>query len=237
VSELEGTIQFAYELTPCSTPLLDAPTFAELSAWRSILFDLELLGQDKDRYLGFAYGNLSVRSDDSDEFIISASQTSGVTSLKSEHLVRITHCNLDRFWVDAQGQEPPSSESLTHAMIYSADPRMRCVFHVHSPTLWRNRAALALPETAMDVSYGSPAMVSAVSDLMDKHQSRPLTFATAGHEDGIFTCGHTLRDCGGLLISYLAKARAQEHKEHMAHLPERPAGPEEDKDNEEEATS
>ena len=210
MSELEGTIQFAYELTPCSTPPLDAPAFAELSAWRSILFDLELIGQVKEMYLGFAYGNVSVRADEGDDFIVTASQTSGVTSLLAEHLVRITHCNLERFWVDAQGEAPPSSESLTHAMIYAADPRMRCVFHVHSPTLWRNRAALALPETPMDVSYGSPAMVQAVRDLMDKHQSRPLTFATAGHEDGIFTCGHTLRDCGGLLISYLAKARTIE---------------------------
>ncbi len=208
MSELEGTIQFAYELAPSPSAALDQDTFAELAAWRSILHELKLLGQVADKYQGFAYGNLSVRTTDSEEFVISASQTSGVESLLPEHLVRITGCNLQRFWVDAQGQEPPSSESLTHAMIYAADRRVRCVLHVHSTTLWQHRTALKLPQTADDVPYGSPEMIRAVSELMETHQSRPLTFATAGHEDGIFTCGHTIRDCGGMLINYLAKARA-----------------------------
>jgi hypothetical protein len=214
VSEQEGTIQFAYELQPAEAPPLAAEAFAELSAWRSILHDLDLLGQHPGRYGGFAYGNLSVREpaqgSASLEFIITASQTSGETSLISEHLVRITHCNLERFWVDAQGSEPPSSESLTHAMVYAADAKLKCVFHVHSPVLWRHRATLGLPETPADVPYGSPGMISAVSELMQQYPSRPLTFATAGHEDGIFACGHNLRDCGGLLVSYLAKARTLE---------------------------
>ena len=110
--------------------------------------------------------------------------------------------------MDAQGSEPPSSESLTHAMIYAADPRVRCVFHIHNALIWQNRSALKLPQTAVDVGYGSPDMVRAVSSLMEENQSRPLVFATAGHEDGVFACGHSPRDCGTLLVSYLAKARA-----------------------------
>jgi ribulose-5-phosphate 4-epimerase/fuculose-1-phosphate aldolase len=208
VSETEGTIQFAYELTQIQEQLLAPEDYAQLAAWRSILHELELLGQTPEKYGGFAYGNLSVRDRDTQQFVITASQTSGESSLIQSHLVRVTHCNLDRFWVDAQGAEPPSSESLTHAMIYAADPRIKCVFHVHSTVMWQNRAAMKLPETDADVGYGSPAMVKAVSHLMASHQSRPLTFATAGHEDGIFACGHSPRDCGGLLVSYLAKARA-----------------------------
>ncbi len=212
MSEQEGTIQFAYELTANEAAALDADRFAELAAWRSILFELELLGQHRERYDGFAYGNLSCRngalSEQSHEFVITASQTSGAPALSQEHLVRITHCNLERFWVEAEGCEPPSSETVTHAMVYAADPKLRCVFHVHSPLIWQQRAALKLPETAAEVSYGSPAMCQAVADLMAEFQSRPLTFATAGHEDGIFACGHNLRDTGGLLVSYLAKARA-----------------------------
>ena len=210
MSEQEGTIQFAYELQPSSAPALAAEAFAELAAWRSILFELDLLGQHLDRYDGFAYGNLSVRTGSNRqalEFVITASQTSGAAQLLSEHLVRITHCNLERFWVDAEGFEPPSSETITHAMVYAADPKLQCVLHVHNPLIWQHRSALHLPETAADVGYGSPAMCQAVAQLMDQHQSRPLTFATAGHEDGVFACGHTLRDAGGLLVSYLAKAR------------------------------
>ena len=212
MSEIEGTIQFAYELTPGDGVDLTPEAFADLDAWRSILCDLALLGQTPEKYGGYAYGNLSLRDPDQDQFTITASQTSGEPNLLNEHLVKITHCNLQRFWVDAIGSEPPSSESLTHAMIYAADARIRCVFHVHSTVIWQHREALRLPETPADVSYGSPAMIQAVNELMENNQSRPLTFATAGHEDGIFACGHSPVECGNLLISYLAKARAAEKK-------------------------
>ena len=212
MSTQEGTIQFAYELQAESETTMAADLFADLAAWRSILFDLNLIGQSPTRYNGFAYGNLSLSNPaaltDPFNFFITASQTSGAKALLPDDLVRITHCNLERFWVDAKGSLPPSSETLTHAMIYIADPKLQCVLHVHSPVLWHHRAALRLPETDADVGYGSADMCLAVAQLMDQFQSRPLAFATAGHEDGIFACGHNLRDAGGLLISYLAKARA-----------------------------
>ena len=208
MSHAEGTIQFAYDLQADPADKLASDDFATLSAWRWILFELGLLGQSPDRYDGYAFGNLSVRPDQEDGFIITASQTSGERELAAQHLVRITHCNLSRFWVEAQGTEPPSSESLTHAMVYQADPRMRCVFHVHSPLIWQSRSVLKLPQTAVDVPYGSSAMVQAVAELMETNQSRPLLFATAGHEDGVFACGHNPNECGTLLISCLARARA-----------------------------
>lgn len=208
MTEHEGTIQFAYDLAPEApeAPEIAPETFQALKGWRSILHDLGLLGQSPDLYGGYAYGNLSVRTGQ-DSFIVTASQTSGATELVAEDLVSVTHVNFERFWVDAQGSQPPSSESLTHAMIYAADPKLEFIFHVHSTTLWQARAALNLPETPAEVPYGSPAMAEAVMGLMQKHLSRPLVFATAGHEDGIFAMGHHARDCGGLLVTYLAKAR------------------------------
>ncbi len=110
--------------------------------------------------------------------------------------------------MDAEGVQPPSSETLTHAMIYAADPRMQFVFHVHSPQLWQQRHTLGLPETPAEVAYGSTHMAAAVAALLDENRSRPLVFATAGHEDGIFALGRSARDCGGLLVTYLARARA-----------------------------
>jgi len=208
VSQLEGTIQFAYELSSAKTPALEADDFAELAAWRSILHELNLLGHSKDKYAGFAYGNVSVRPGDDEQFVITASQTSGEPTLLKEHLVTITHYNLERFWVEAAGTEPPSSESITHGMIYAADLRFKCVFHAHSPVIWQNRTALRLPETPADVTYGSQAMIHAVEALMQDHQSRPLTFATAGHEDGIFACGYSPRESGLMLVNCLAKALA-----------------------------
>lgn len=201
----EGTIQFAYNLTERSTPL---PDYAELAAWRTIFFRLDLIGQHPDRYDGFGYGNMSAKLSDDDSFVITASQTSGEEKLSAEQLVTVAEVNLGRFWVEAQGSEPPSSETLTHAMIYAADQRVRTVFHIHCSEIWLHRDALNLPETPASVAYGSPDMVTAVADLLEEHQSRPLVFATAGHTDGIFALSTHARDCGGLLMAYYAKALA-----------------------------
>ncbi len=206
MSEVEGTIQFAYNLSPSDEDILDQAAFSELAAWRSILFALDLLGQTPDKYGGYAYGNLSCALESG--FAITASQTSGAQELIPEHVVRVVDANLERFWIEAEGSEPPSSESITHAMIYQADERSRFVFHIHSTEIWSARAELNLPETASEVAYGSREMAGAVNQLLANNQSRPLVFATAGHEDGIFALGHHARDCGGLLVSYLAKARA-----------------------------
>ena len=206
MSEKEGVIQFAYALTPGDTGLAPA-LFAELSAWRSVLRDLDLLGEHPDRYGGFGYGNLSLRVPDGG-FVITASQTSGASQLRSQDLVRITDVDATGFRVDAIGEKPPSSESLTHAMLYAADPDVNVVFHVHCPQIWRNREALALPSTAEEVPYGTPAMARAVATLMAERRERPLLFVTAGHEDGVFAAGATARDCGSLLVACLADARA-----------------------------
>lgn len=207
MAEQEGVINFAYDLQPPDAAIAEEELATPMGGWRTIFKRLGLIGQEPARYGGFGFGNLSARdAEKPEEFVISASQTGLLDTLKDKHLVRITGYNLERFWVDAMGSQPPSSETLTHAMIYSVDPRIRWVFHCHSPEIWRHADALALPCTGQDVAYGSRAMVAAVAELLDTHQSRPLLFATLGHEDGVFSCGPTARDTGGLLVSYLAKA-------------------------------
>jgi len=207
----EGIIRFAYDLRPPDGAPADAACLRELAAWRSIMRKLEIFGQDAGRYGGAGFGNLSARDPERrDEFVITASQSSGAPELCPEHLVRITYVNLDRFWIEAAGDLPPSSESMTHAMVYAAEPRVSWVFHCHSPELWGAAKALALPCTPPEVAYGTPDMVAAVAELFQRHHSRPLLFATLGHEDGIFSCGGSARDAGGLLVTYLAKALALE---------------------------
>lgn len=207
MSETEGTIKFAYELITPATSIADDKLVRPLFAWRKLFRRLDILGQKPTRYEGFGFGNLSVRDPDkTGEFIISASQTSGFDEFDDQHLVRVTRCNLDRFWADAVGNYPPSSETITHAMVYAADSRVKWVFHGHSPEIWNRAEHLALPCIAPNVEYGTRAMVSAVANLLATHHSRPIVFATLGHVDGVFACGPTARDTGGLLVSYLAKA-------------------------------
>ncbi len=206
----EGTIRFAYNLTAPTSDLLSAESFAALAAWRSMLRDLHVLGQDTNRYGGFGFGNISMREPDSPSLVITASQTSGEASFGADSLTRLDAVNFDRFWVEAVGHQPPSSEALTHAMVYASDARIRAVLHVHSPAIWRHAEALALPCTDAQTAYGTPAMVGAVQELLTSQQTRPLVFVTLGHEDGVFACGADLQLAGTRLLAVLARARQLE---------------------------
>jgi L-ribulose-5-phosphate 4-epimerase len=202
----EGTIQFAYSLNAPADAVADPHTVDTLRGWRTVLRRLGLLGQDPARYDGLGFGNLSARDADCpDEFVVTASQTSGAEILDDDGLVRIIHSDLERFWVDALGRQPPSSETLTHAMIYQADTSVNWVFHAHSPEIWRQTRALGLPATPEHVAYGSTAMVRAVADLLGRHSTRPLAFTTLGHQDGVFACGASAAQAGTTLAALLAR--------------------------------
>lgn len=202
-------IQFAYDLQAPETVVADALLFGQLAAWRTVFLRLGLIGQTPGRYGSASFGNLSVRDPDRQtEFVITASQSGALPEIGQEEVIRIVGCNLERFWVDAMGVQPPSSETLTHAAIYSADPRIDWVFHVRSPEISDAAGRLAMPVTEAEAPGGSPALARAVHALLDAYQSRPLVFVVPGKEDGVFACGATARDTGGLLVSYLARSLA-----------------------------
>lgn len=204
----EGAIKFRYTLdAPAPADALDAERFAQMAAWRTILRQLDLIGRDPARYDGFAYGNLSVRDDiGPHRFYVTASQTGGHPSLERSHLVRVDHWNAERFEVSATGVAPPSSESITHGMLYAADPSIAWVMHVHSNAIWRNAQRLELAVTGANVRYGSAAMANAVSALLRQKRKRPIAFATLGHEDGVFVSGTSADETGALLVRTLAAA-------------------------------
>ena len=205
--ETEGVIQFEFDLAPATGPPLEVPVLQELLAWRTVLRRLGLLGRTPGRYGGLGYGNLSVRDPlRTREFVITASQTGGIRDLDAQGLCRIREFDLARFRVSAQGMRPPSSESLSHAMIYDADPGVRWVFHVHSPEILHRAKALRIPATGPDVAYGSPAMAGAVTEVLAMNAERPLAFVTLGHEDGVFACGGTAGEAGACLVKLLARS-------------------------------
>ena len=114
------------------------------------LHRLSLLGQSDEAYDGFAYGNLSMRRPEMGaSFLISATQTGGLEHTAQNDWVLITECDLATFQVAAIGVKPPSSESVTHAMVYAADANITCVLHVHSHDIWSHAAALRLPTTGL----------------------------------------------------------------------------------------
>ncbi|HET6471070.1 MAG TPA: class II aldolase/adducin family protein, partial [Pseudomonadales bacterium] len=123
--------------------------------------------------------------------------------------VRVDRCDVERFEVDAVGDRAPSSESITHGMVYAADAAIGWIMHAHAPAIWRNAARLGLATTGRDVEYGSRGMAAAVRALLARDHRRPLLFATLGHADGVFACAATADDAGALLVRTHAAALAR----------------------------
>lgn len=208
MKEREGVVKFDLEYRPSAA--LSRAVLAELDAWRALLHQLGLVGLDPARYGGVGYGNVSMRLPPYDappgarRFAISGTQTGALASLAPEHYAVVTAYAVAENRVIAEGPVRPSSESLTHAMLYDLDGRLRFVFHVHSPEIWRAAASLGLPVTDADAPYGTPAMAAAVRRLYECGGfTVPGLFVMGGHEDGVIAVGERAEEAGGALIRAL----------------------------------
>lgn len=216
MSSREGVIQYGFELrAPATSGGADEiapPLLADLNAVRRVLRSLDLIGCCTQRYGGLGYGNLSVRAPAAEgrhAFWISASQTGSLDTLGGRDVCRVDEWDTRRFRLVATGWRAPSSEALTHAMIYDSDEGARWVLHAHDALIWAAARRLGVPATAADAGYGSPAMAAEVRLLLAQHAARPLIFVTPGHEDGVFAVGQDAADLVGALAAAFVAARLQ----------------------------
>lgn len=206
----EGVIKFEMEYQVAAA--LPAAQLAELNAWRKMMYLTELIGQTPSRYGGYGFGNISCRVDypcnsGQPPFAITGTQTGGAIDLTPQDYVVVTACYPEANRLVAEGPVKPSSESLTHGVIYAQDDGIRWVMHAHSPHIWRNAAALDLPMTAADVAYGTPEMAAEVARLFrESDVAQRRIFGMAGHEDGIVSFGATAEEAGFVLLGCLARA-------------------------------
>ena len=212
MSEQEGVIKFKMEFAEAAA--LSAEILSELNAWRRVMVQMGMIGQTPERYDNYGFGNISCRLDPgSPSFSISGTQTGGIDHLLPEHFATVLECLPESNTVRAEGPMRPSSESMTHGMVYSQAPDATWVFHAHDPHIWQQATALGIPETAADVSYGSPEMSAEVVRLFAETDLRECKiFSMAGHEDGIVTFGNSAEEAGGVLLNYLAQAIAVGYK-------------------------
>lgn len=211
--EQEGVIKF--KMTYTQADALPTDQLSELNAWRKVMVLMGMIGQSPYRYTGYGFGNISRRltSDenpaDPNEFLISGTQTGGINDLLPEHYAKILNCNGTENHVIAEGPMKPSSESMTHGIVYQLDQSVQWVFHAHDPYIWTHATALSVPETGIDVEYGTPEMSAEVERLFSEGEVKEKKiFSMAGHVDGIVTFGATAEEAGGVLMNYLAKAVA-----------------------------
>ncbi len=211
VSAQEGVTKFDLVHRP-SAPF-PRRQLRDLIAWRMILWRLGLIGQDPARYGGVGFGNVSQRlpaRGRATRFAVSGTQTGALPVLAARHFAVVTACYPERNRVEAEGPIAPSSESLTHGMLYALDASIRFVFHVHAPDIWRQARALKLPRTAPHVAYGTPAMAAEMRRLLRSGQLRrnPI-LVMGGHEDGVIGFGRSADEAGAALLGALATALAR----------------------------
>lgn len=206
MEEKEGVIK--YQLEHRLTAININRNVAEIDAWRCILYRLGLIGQHPDKYQGYGFGNISCRLGDNDaRFIITGTQTGHLQHLGADDFSIVEHASPEENQLFSYGPCRPSSEALTHAMLYRQKPDIQAVIHVHSFELWQATQRLALPHTAADVAYGTPAMAQAVQKLFVYGQlGCQGVFSMLGHEDGVVAFGKNMTTAAQLLISTLSKA-------------------------------
>jgi len=209
----EGVIK--YTIVHKESALEQHISLSELNSWRTILFKLQLIGQHKDRYDGYGFGNISQRINSPNskhlQFIISGTQTGGIASLSRKHYCHVLYADPIKNSLSSAGQTKPSSEALTHASVYQHDNHIQAVIHVHSPEIWNNTTQLKLAYTAENIAYGTPEMANEVAQLLQTAaQKDDEIFTMLGHKDGVIAFSDTIETAVLLLIKYYSKAIALE---------------------------
>ena len=199
---IDGVIKYTVEHQSASTPLFSG--YEQLEALRTRLFALGLIGE-KD---GIGYGNLSMRNDRSKSFFITATQTGRKHTLSREYYTYISDYDFSTFKVISQGTHKPSSEALSHAMIYEIDDRITTVIHIHSLALWKFMKEKNVLATTAE--YGTAQMVEEIAGLytnLDPMMNN--AFVMKGHEEGIITFGRDIEEAE-LVLYTIMQAYLQE---------------------------
>ncbi len=190
---------------------IDTASLRALNESRQEMTAHSLIGQDEHRYEGFGFGNLSLRARAPQScFWISGTQTGQIQTLTPKDVCLVTDSVPAENKLTACGEVRPSSESMTHSVLYQLSPKINAVIHVHSPDIWSNRKRLSLVATPAELPYGTPEMAEAVSRLSAQLMKNewPLLFCMDGHEDGVIAAGESLSQCTKALLTSLHRAQS-----------------------------
>jgi ribulose-5-phosphate 4-epimerase/fuculose-1-phosphate aldolase len=174
----------------------DPEHLAGLRRWRTRLRAAGLIGAYPD---GVGFGNLSVRVS-GHRFLITGSATGSLETLGIAHYALVTDFDFAGNTLACTGLTTASSESLSHAAIYTASSAAGAVIHVHSAALW-HRHLNALPTTSEAIEYGTPEMALAIISLVENlGETGPNAVVMGGHRDGVVVFGHDLDEAGEHLL-------------------------------------
>lgn len=166
----------------------------DLIHWRDRLCRLGLIGVYPD---GIGFGNLSGRIH-GHEFVITGTGTGKLATLTPAQFCTVTAFAIADNHVTCAGPVQASSEAMSHAAVYVAEPMATVVIHVHHLGLWqkwRDR----LPTTRSEAEAGTPAMGQAITDLFTTGVPGGV-FVMGGHREGLMAFGTTAAQAGERIV-------------------------------------
>ncbi len=192
----DGYIKFTCHLISEKTEI-PASLFDPLNFWREEMWQKSYIGAYPD---GIGYGNISVRIPSSDQFYISGSATGSLPELAQIHYPLVEQCDLTQNTIWCRGLVKASSESMSHAAIYSCDSEIGSVVHIHNRKLW-DKYLDVLPTTAKEVEYGTPEMAYEIIRLMGLPETQEgKVFVMGGHAEGIVAFGKTVEEAARRIL-------------------------------------
>lgn len=194
----EGYIKYNLDWTE-SDPVIPVEEFIALNTWREVLYNLQMIGVDDQ---GYGFGNISLRKDRTKNFYITGSATGSFETLGEEHYCLVTGYDINSNSLSCKGPVKASSESMSHAVVYSTLPEINAVIHIHHHIFWQNLLD-KVPVTPEDAEYGTPEISVAIMELLKTPGvNEGKVIVMAGHTDGILFFGKHLDEAGAFILSY-----------------------------------
>lgn len=195
----EGYIK--YQCNWIKSEPININEISELNKWRNKLYELGLIGEYEN---GIGFGNISIRDSQPKQFIVSGTQTGNLPVLNEQHYTTVTNFDLEQNSLTCCGPIKASSESLTHATLYQADPKVNAIIHVHNLQLWQE-LMYKVPTTEKNVSYGTPEMAREIIRLFKQdslvNTKNTKILVMSGHEEGIISFGTNLAEAANILLN------------------------------------
>mgnify|MGYP006283814381 CR=1 FL=1 len=203
--ESEGYIKFQCEWEEKAF-FFPKEQYDYLNGWRQKLYALNLVGAYDD---GVGFGNLSIREDTTDCFVITGSATGNYPILQKKHYAKVIDCDVASNYVKCIGGTRASSESLTHSAVYRTLPTVNAVIHTHHRSMW-NKYYNLKPTTDPRAAFGTPELAMEIQDILRYEYARREKFIVlGGHEEGILAFGKDLDEAGEILVHYRNKIENQ----------------------------
>jgi len=197
MSQEEGYIKFNCHWNQ-QTVNFPPKAIEQLNHWRSKLYQQQLIGIYPD---GIGFGNISVRLNKDNQFIVTGSATGQFPETGVEHYAQVDSFQIDTNEVWCTGQVRASSESLSHAIVYQTLREVNAVVHVHDIKRWEKWKNV-LPTTAETTAYGTPEMAMEISRLLAVPENREKgILIMGGHREGMLAFGKSLEEACGILLT------------------------------------